>query len=243
MSARPLPPEADANQARASDPSASAWVSANAGTGKTEVLVRRSLRLLLAGSRPESILCLTYTKTAAAEMQNRLLDRLSDWATTSPDKLDEDLTALLRRAPDESEAAHRAAPIRPRARGQRRPQDPHHPRLLRAAVAALSARIASDAAFLGAGRARAGADAPRRLRRRGFARRRGQRQRARQGASCRDRAHERGKSSRSDRRRVRQARRARPHGGLSPRAATTGRRPRRSRSSACSTWPSTKKRR
>ncbi|MGH6833555.1 MAG: UvrD-helicase domain-containing protein, partial [Methyloceanibacter sp.] len=69
----PLPPEADRNQARASDPSASAWVSANAGTGKTEVLVRRSLRLLLAGFKPESILCLTYTKTAAAEMQNRLL--------------------------------------------------------------------------------------------------------------------------------------------------------------------------
>ena len=87
MSARPLPPEADRNQSRASDPSASAWVSANAGTGKTEVLVRRSLRLLLAGSRPESILCLTYTKTAAAEMQNRLLDRLSHWATTSPDKV------------------------------------------------------------------------------------------------------------------------------------------------------------
>ncbi len=62
-------------------------MSANAGTGKTEVLVRRSLRLLLAGSRPESILCLTYTKTAAAEMQNRLLDRLSHWATTSPEKL------------------------------------------------------------------------------------------------------------------------------------------------------------
>jgi ATP-dependent helicase/nuclease subunit A len=103
MSTRPLPPEADRNQSRASDPSASAWVSANAGTGKTEVLVRRSLRLLLAGSRPESILCLTYTKTAAAEMQNRLLDRLSHWATTSPEKLDEDLTALLRRAPDESE--------------------------------------------------------------------------------------------------------------------------------------------
>ena len=51
MSARTLPPEADANQARASDPSASAWVSANAGTGKTEVLVRRCLRLLLGGFR------------------------------------------------------------------------------------------------------------------------------------------------------------------------------------------------
>jgi ATP-dependent helicase/nuclease subunit A len=100
MSARPLPPEADRNQSRASDPAASAWVSANAGTGKTEVLVRRTLRLLLAGFRPESILCLTYTKTAAAEMQNRLLDRLSAWATISPEKLTEDLTALMRRAPD-----------------------------------------------------------------------------------------------------------------------------------------------
>src|SRR4026207_2478835 len=87
MSARPLPPEADANRARAPDPPASAWGSANAGTGKTEVLVRRSLRLLLAGSRPESILCLTYTKTAAAAMQNRLLKELADWATIPSDDL------------------------------------------------------------------------------------------------------------------------------------------------------------
>ncbi len=54
MSAREaLPEEADRNQARASDPSASAWVSANAGTGKTEVLVKRVQRLLLAGFKPE----------------------------------------------------------------------------------------------------------------------------------------------------------------------------------------------
>jgi ATP-dependent helicase/nuclease subunit A len=103
MSARPLSPEADRNQSRASDPSASAWVSANAGTGKTAVLVRRSLRLLLAGSTPESILCLTYTKTAAAEMQNRLLERLAVWATIGPGELTEDLMALLGRAPDEKE--------------------------------------------------------------------------------------------------------------------------------------------
>src|SRR6185312_7358781 len=87
----------------ASDPSASAWVSANAGTGKTAVLIKRLLRLLLAGSRPEAILCLTYTKTAAAEMQNRLLERLSDWATVSPEVLDEDLQALLGRPPEETE--------------------------------------------------------------------------------------------------------------------------------------------
>ena len=103
MSTRTLPPEADANQARASDPSASAWVSANAGTGKTEVLVRRCLRLLLADFEPESILCLTYTKTAAAEMQNRLLKVLGDWATIGDDKLHQTLSALMRRAPDADE--------------------------------------------------------------------------------------------------------------------------------------------
>jgi ATP-dependent helicase/nuclease subunit A len=96
-----LPPEADANQARASDPGASAWVSASAGTGKTAVLVKRVLRLLLAGSAPESILCLTYTKTAAAEMQNRLLAALAAWATDDSGKLAKKLENLTRRPPDE----------------------------------------------------------------------------------------------------------------------------------------------
>ena len=101
--------EADANQARASDPAASAWVSANAGTGKTAVLVKRVLRLLLAGSRPESILCLTYTKTAAAEMQNRLFKELADWAVQSDGDLRETLSRLMRRTPtgDEVTAARR----------------------------------------------------------------------------------------------------------------------------------------
>jgi ATP-dependent helicase/nuclease subunit A len=99
----PLPHETDKNQARASDPAASAWVSANAGTGKTEVLVRRSLRLLLAGFRPESILCLTYTKTAAAEMQNRLLKELADWATIPAETLREKLSALMGHAPAEED--------------------------------------------------------------------------------------------------------------------------------------------
>jgi ATP-dependent helicase/nuclease subunit A len=99
----PLPQEADANQARASDPDASAWVSANAGTGKTEVLVKRVLRLLIASSKPECILCLTYTKTAAAEMQNRLLEDLGRWATTPDDKLREELRALMRRLPGEDD--------------------------------------------------------------------------------------------------------------------------------------------
>ncbi|HYJ59672.1 MAG TPA: double-strand break repair helicase AddA [Methyloceanibacter sp.] len=93
----------DANQRLASDPSLSAWVSANAGTGKTEVLVRRTLRLLLAGFAPESILCLTYTKTAAAEMQNRLLEVLAGWATMPADNLNEKLVKLLGRAPEDEE--------------------------------------------------------------------------------------------------------------------------------------------
>ncbi len=91
---------ADRNQAKASEPGASVWVSANAGTGKTAVLVRRILRLLLAGFGPECILCLTYTKTAAAEMQNRLLDTLAGWATAEDDKLDEALRRVLGRAPE-----------------------------------------------------------------------------------------------------------------------------------------------
>jgi ATP-dependent helicase/nuclease subunit A len=108
MSAKsPLLLEADANQARASDPNASSWVSANAGTGKTEVLVKRILRLLLAGARPESILCLTYTKTAAAAMQNRLLKELADWATIPSDTLRQRLEALIGRAPEDEEVRAR----------------------------------------------------------------------------------------------------------------------------------------
>ena len=68
-----------ADQSRASDPGASAWVSANAGSGKTHVLTERVIRLLLEGNRPSSILCLTYTKAAAAEMANRVFARLAEW--------------------------------------------------------------------------------------------------------------------------------------------------------------------
>ncbi len=66
-------------QKTASNPSASAWVGANAGSGKTHVLVDRVTRLMLAGIDPMSILCLTYTKAAAKEMANRLHERLGEW--------------------------------------------------------------------------------------------------------------------------------------------------------------------
>ena len=75
----------------ASDPKRSAWVSANAGAGKTFTLANRVTRLLLDGARPERILCLTYTKAAAAEMAGRLFGQLGDWAMAS----DGDLAARI----------------------------------------------------------------------------------------------------------------------------------------------------
>ncbi|MDP5306967.1 double-strand break repair helicase AddA [Paracoccus spongiarum] len=72
--------EATRNQIAAADPSRSTWLTANAGSGKTRVLTDRVARLLLSGCAPERILCLTYTKAAATEMQNRLLRRLGEWA-------------------------------------------------------------------------------------------------------------------------------------------------------------------
>lgn len=86
-------------QSRASNPTASAWVSANAGAGKTHVLMMRVLRLLLAGTPPERILCLTFTKAAAAEMSNRVFDRLARWSTSPDPDLEKDLAKLLDRHP------------------------------------------------------------------------------------------------------------------------------------------------
>ncbi|MCV6596691.1 MAG: double-strand break repair helicase AddA [Mangrovicoccus sp.] len=75
-------PMDDASRAQitAADPHASTWLSANAGSGKTRVLTDRVARLLLAGVPPQSVLCLTFTKAAAAEMQNRLFETLGHWA-------------------------------------------------------------------------------------------------------------------------------------------------------------------
>lgn len=82
-----LTTRASFDQSRASDPSVSAWVSANAGSGKTHVLVNRVIRLMLTGTDPEKILCLTYTKAAAAEMSNRLYKRLAEWIPLDDDAL------------------------------------------------------------------------------------------------------------------------------------------------------------
>ena len=74
-------------QITASDARFSSWLTANAGSGKTKVLIDRVARLLLDGVQPEQILCLTYTKSAAAEMKNRLFDRLGKWAMLADQEL------------------------------------------------------------------------------------------------------------------------------------------------------------
>ena len=81
-------------QERASDPSLSVFVAANAGSGKTHVLTMRVVRLLLSGVSPGRILCLTYTKAAAAEMQARVFATLSRWTRADDDTLGKELATL-----------------------------------------------------------------------------------------------------------------------------------------------------
>ncbi|WP_442893462.1 double-strand break repair helicase AddA [Bradyrhizobium sp.] len=105
---RSIPDDVRAKQARASDPAASAFVSANAGSGKTHVLVQRVVRLLLAGVPPEKILCITFTKAAAANMAERVFTMLGHWVTLDDDALD----AAIR----EAGIAHPGARLRKSAR-------------------------------------------------------------------------------------------------------------------------------
>ncbi len=107
---RTLPEQASARanslQHQASDPEVSAFVAASAGSGKTKLLIDRLLRLMLAGADPARILCLTYTKAAAAEMALRLQSILGQWVTLDDPAL---IAALKERAirPD-PEVTHRA---------------------------------------------------------------------------------------------------------------------------------------
>ncbi len=85
---------ASRRQVEAADPTESVWLSANAGSGKTRVLIDRVARLLLGGTEPQRILCLTYTRAAATEMQNRLFARLGQWAMLSDTQLRKALVDL-----------------------------------------------------------------------------------------------------------------------------------------------------
>ena len=81
-------------QTIAAQPSQSVWVSANAGSGKTKVLIDRVARLLLNRATPDSILCITYTKAAANEMLHRLFDRLGRWSVMAEADLRQELVTL-----------------------------------------------------------------------------------------------------------------------------------------------------
>ncbi len=88
------PSDATLTQIAAANPETSTWLAANAGSGKTRVLTDRVARLLLRGVPPQRILCLTYTRAAATEMQNRLFKRLGAWAMAEDGALQKALDEL-----------------------------------------------------------------------------------------------------------------------------------------------------
>ncbi len=94
-----VPADVIERQIAASDPNVSAWVSANAGSGKTHVLAQRVIRLLLEGTAPSKILCLTFTKAAAADMANRVFSTLAKWTAMDDSTLDAAMKTVEGRAP------------------------------------------------------------------------------------------------------------------------------------------------
>ena len=92
-------------QMKAADPEVSAFVSANAGSGKTYVLAQRVINLLLRGVDPAKILCITFTKTAAANMANEVFKRLARWATLADAALDKEIARSTGRQPSAGERA------------------------------------------------------------------------------------------------------------------------------------------
>ena len=107
--------DASERQVQAAEPRVSTWLSANAGSGKTRVLTDRVARLLLDGVSPEHILCLTYTKAAASEMQNRLFLRLGEWAMRADAELRPALLELGVPGPIRAEDLRRARTLFARA--------------------------------------------------------------------------------------------------------------------------------
>ena len=88
------------SQRSAADPTSSVWVSASAGTGKTKVLTDRVLSLLVTGSEPQKLICLTFTKAAAAEMEGRIAEQLGKWVMMGDGDLNFELNNLLGKNPN-----------------------------------------------------------------------------------------------------------------------------------------------
>lgn len=118
MSADSLRYDTDIKQRRASDPKASAFVAANAGSGKTHVLVKRLLRLLVDGVDPGKILALTYTTAAAANMSTRVYRDLSRWVTLDDDALGKELFDLDQQTPSITKSKKHGGFLRERLKHQ-----------------------------------------------------------------------------------------------------------------------------
>ena len=99
-SPRTIPPAVRRVQVEAADPDVSAFVSANAGSGKTYVLAQRVINLLLRGIDPAKILCITFTKTAAANMANEVFKRLAGWTALGDAALDREIELSTGTKPD-----------------------------------------------------------------------------------------------------------------------------------------------
>ena len=143
----------DTAQRKAAAPRASVWVSASAGTGKTRVLIDRLLWLMLDGTDPARILCLTFTRAAAAEMSNRLNEELAKWATSRSGALAQSLQQA-----DGADARRRndrpgAAALRAGSRHPRRHKDRDASRVLPNTVAPLPAGGRRTGRIYGHGRA------------------------------------------------------------------------------------------
>ena len=102
---RTIPPDVRRVQVEAADPDVSAFVSANAGSGKTYVLAQRVINLLLRGVDPAKILCITFTKTAAANMANEVFKRLAGWTALSDAALDQQIALSTGTKPDAAQRA------------------------------------------------------------------------------------------------------------------------------------------
>jgi len=103
--ARQIPDAAKARQIAAADPERSVFVSANAGSGKTHVLVQRVINLLLRGENPSKILCVTFTKAAAANMATRVFDTLAEWTALDDGALDARIKLATGKLPDAGQRA------------------------------------------------------------------------------------------------------------------------------------------
>lgn len=104
-SSRTIPADVRQVQLDAADPDISAFVSANAGSGKTHVLAQRVINLLLRGCDPAKILCITFTKAAAANMANRVFETLAEWTTLDDAALDRRIELSTGHKPGPSERA------------------------------------------------------------------------------------------------------------------------------------------